>query len=467
MEEVGPNRWCIPLKHIHDLSLEQFSILGIPIPTPLQVSVRAQGIPGRSPIKLIVEVYDPPRGRLEGVVKRIGPFYFPPDGSPPILVSNSLFSLFRLAEESREECDVQTDFAFLGEVRKLGRKLGSRMEGILEREEYHFPEKVQLEVEEVDPEHLELKPKLEGEELPDVSSERLLEQPNRRVHSIQKDGGRRQRVILSEDVRAGIRGIAQKRSIAGEDVPRFIENPDSFLPVGIDLEDFSNRVKGLKTVVYNSRPYLHLNQKGVGWFEGIPGVKLESIVDDGADSSSTQPSLSTEEFERLVQEAEKSGREYVRIGDGWVKIDSERSRRFLDTVSRLQPDSSGRILLPTQGVLDIYENLEGLEFELPPLEDLGLQIEWDALPDVPVSASFKGELKPFQLIGYRWMANLDQKGTGGLLADEMGLCKTVQVIAHMLRLAEQDRLSPSLVVAPKTILENWAREISPFCTILQ
>jgi SNF2 family DNA or RNA helicase len=65
-------------------------------------------------------------------------------------------------------------------------------------------------------------------------------------------------------------------------------------------------------------------------------------------------------------------------------------------------------------------------------------------------------------VGYRWLAFLLDKQTGGLLADDMGLGKTVQVIAHMGRLAEENRLRPSLVVCPKTIIENWQRELRRF-----
>jgi SNF2 family DNA or RNA helicase len=44
----------------------------------------------------------------------------------------------------------------------------------------------------------------------------------------------------------------------------------------------------------------------------------------------------------------------------------------------------------------------------------------------------------------------------------MGLGKTVQVIAHMLRLKDSGTLGPHLVVVPKTLVENWGREIRKF-----
>jgi len=51
---------------------------------------------------------------------------------------------------------------------------------------------------------------------------------------------------------------------------------------------------------------------------------------------------------------------------------------------------------------------------------------------------------------------------GGLLADEMGLGKTIQVIAHFLKHKEMNNNDTHLVVAPKTLIPNWAREIKRF-----
>jgi superfamily II DNA or RNA helicase len=460
-EQKGPNYWCIPFESIHDLSPEQLTILGLPTPTPLRISVRVLGIPGSSPIELAIEVHDFEGSRFEGVVGRSGPFYLPADESGPILITNSLYLLFRLGSEYRGEGDQQETLAFLGNVKRLARRAGAHLEGILEREEYYFPEGVRVNLKEARPDHLELKPELAGDGIPSISPQDLISKSNRRVHSVVEKGGKRQRIVLTQKVRDAVQGISRNQSITGQNVPRFLENPEGFLPEGIDLEDFSERVKGLKTVVYNSRPYLHLHQKSVGWFEGIPGIRLDPII-GGGQKGQKPPDLSTADYEDLVRRAEETGDEYVQVEDGWLKVDADRGRSFLDKIQSLEPQDEGRVLLPTRGVLDIYENLEDLEFELPPLQDLGLQIEWEELPTTPVPSSFQGELKPYQLLGFHWIAHLDQTGTGGLLADEMGLGKTVQVIAHMARLSEENRLSPCLIVAPKTILENWAREIIRF-----
>ena len=134
----------------------------------------------------------------------------------------------------------------------------------------------------------------------------------------------------------------------------------------------------------------------------------------------------------------------------------------LDQLAEYDESNSGQSRIPHRAILDIYENLEALEFDLPPAEQLNLQFSVEELPSPEVSVSFKGVLKGYQQDGYRWLAYLDEKGTGGLLADEMGLGKTVQVIAHMARLADEGRLRPSLIVCPKTLITNWGAEIRRF-----
>jgi len=82
-------------------------------------------------------------------------------------------------------------------------------------------------------------------------------------------------------------------------------------------------------------------------------------------------------------------------------------------------------------------------------------------------ASFRGELRPYQREGLAWLEFLRELSLGGCLADDMGLGKTVQVIAHLEELRAAGRLdAPALVVAPRSVLENWLREIARFAPAL-
>ena len=83
-------------------------------------------------------------------------------------------------------------------------------------------------------------------------------------------------------------------------------------------------------------------------------------------------------------------------------------------------------------------------------------------------ASLHGTLRPYQKVGVGWLHFLSSLGLGACLADDMGLGKTIQVLALLLVLQNQRRQGqgaaprPSLLVAPASLLANWASEIARF-----
>ena len=94
------------------------------------------------------------------------------------------------------------------------------------------------------------------------------------------------------------------------------------------------------------------------------------------------------------------------------------------------------------------EEMTSFRYEAPP-------------PAVPV-------LKQYQTVGYQWLMMLDHLQMGGILADEMGLGKTVETIAAIERVnALEKNCAPSLIVAPTSLVFNWAREFERFAPELK
>jgi superfamily II DNA or RNA helicase len=93
-----------------------------------------------------------------------------------------------------------------------------------------------------------------------------------------------------------------------------------------------------------------------------------------------------------------------------------------------------------------------------------------ATPPQPVAlpCGLRATLRPYQAEGVAFLQRVREAGLGGVLADEMGLGKTLQTIAHVCLEHEQGRLTaPVLVVAPTTLVGNWAREIARFAPALR
>ncbi|MDJ0789225.1 MAG: SNF2-related protein [Myxococcota bacterium] len=72
----------------------------------------------------------------------------------------------------------------------------------------------------------------------------------------------------------------------------------------------------------------------------------------------------------------------------------------------------------------------------------------------PLPADLQAELRAYQRRGVDWLRFLGDAELGALLADDMGLGKTLQALCAL--------EPPALVVAPTSVLGNWAAELSRF-----
>ncbi len=102
---------------------------------------------------------------------------------------------------------------------------------------------------------------------------------------------------------------------------------------------------------------------------------------------------------------------------------------------------------------------------------------------LPLPASLNAELRPYQREGFNWLSFLYKHSLGGVLADDMGLGKTVQALALMCAAKElaaaaaggstsdagaaadasqPAAVAPFLVVAPTSVVGNWAAEAARF-----
>lgn len=77
-------------------------------------------------------------------------------------------------------------------------------------------------------------------------------------------------------------------------------------------------------------------------------------------------------------------------------------------------------------------------------------------------SGLKIQLMPHQVLGVHWMIQQEKKPAcqGGILGDQMGLGKTVQTIATMVKNPSDDRTCrTTLIVVPLPLIQQWKAEI--------
>lgn len=86
-----------------------------------------------------------------------------------------------------------------------------------------------------------------------------------------------------------------------------------------------------------------------------------------------------------------------------------------------------------------------------------------SIDEEETKALVSATLYPYQSVGFSWMKYVTDQDCGCILGDEMGLGKTLQVIT-LIASRKGVSNSPSLIVMPVSLLENWRREFEKFTT---
>ena len=179
--------------------------------------------------------------------------------------------------------------------------------------------------------------------------------------------------------------------------------------------------------------------------------------------------------------AESDGLALVR--GRWVEVDRERLKRMIEHFGEVERTAAETGL--TFG--EAMRMLAGAN--VPAGEDTGdVEPDWaqvvagpwlaetlkglcshQGLQQIDAGAALNGTLRPYQQVGLRWLYLLAKLGLGACLADDMGLGKTIQVLSLLLVLKSQENGSrqPSLLVAPASLLANWAAELDRFTPSLK
>ena len=196
--------------------------------------------------------------------------------------------------------------------------------------------------------------------------------------------------------------------------------------------------------------------------EGAQGFSLATLLQFQWEATLDGERLTDDELTALAE----ATRPLIRLRGRWLRVDPallqrlrRRTPQRLTGMEALAAALSGRIVVEDEVVE--FAATGGLQDVATLLSNVAAARDTET---VTPPRRLTAILRPYQLRGLRWLAEMTDLGLGGCLADDMGLGKTVQLIAlHLLRHERRgDSAGPALVVCPTSLLGNWEREIERF-----
>ena len=188
-------------------------------------------------------------------------------------------------------------------------------------------------------------------------------------------------------------------------------------------------------------------------------IALDDILDFSYEIAIGNEKISLEEFNKLVENS--TG--LVKYKNKYVLIDKEESKKIFEQIAKANLKSLSRMEL-------IHASMSGqlYQYDFDYDSAFARVIQDFTKPvDVAPPVDLKGELRPYQMTGLKWLWTNISKGFGVCMADDMGLGKTIQVISLILKMKEEKSLDkPVLVICPTTLIGNWMKELQMFAPSL-
>ena len=199
---------------------------------------------------------------------------------------------------------------------------------------------------------------------------------------------------------------------------------------------------------------------------------MDALLDFSMEVTLDGERLSAAEINTLMQ-----GMEGLQLIRGrWVEVDRKKLGRVLERFQAIEQSATENGLpfaeamrLMAGASLDdaaLAEDADWEQLSAGPwlAEALRGMRQPEGLARIDPGPELKASLRPYQQAGVRWLYLLTRLGLGACLADDMGLGKTIQVLALLLVLKRehQGAARPSLLIAPASLLANWAAEAERF-----
>ncbi|MGH8000571.1 MAG: SNF2-related protein, partial [Brasilonema sp.] len=236
---------------------------------------------------------------------------------------------------------------------------------------------------------------------------------------------------------------------------------------------------------------------------------LDSLVEYQYELAIGEGAVTPQEWQQLIN----SKAPLVHFRGQWMELDRDKMQQFLEFWQSHADEKSEMTMLEfLQRSAEVGEEWE-FEYDQFLSETMAKLQDKSRLEPISELPQLQGNLREYQKRGVSWLQYLERLGLNGCLADDMGLGKSVQVIARLvqereeadvsgasrrlgaggageageageaggeitssLRLASPSRgaaqaltssLMPTLLIAPTSVVGNWQKEIAKFAPHLK
>ncbi|MBO9205012.1 MULTISPECIES: DEAD/DEAH box helicase [Niastella] len=217
---------------------------------------------------------------------------------------------------------------------------------------------------------------------------------------------------------------------------------------GITIYGF-NKLKGNRLNSHRAKVSIKVTS-GLNWFS----------TDIKVGFGNQQASLSR------LQHAVRNKNKYVQLGDGTLGILPEQWIEKLADYFTSGEIIDNNLITPKINFSEVKKLYEEQMLDTSVKRELSLYTEKIAtnttIQEVEVPDEFHGSLRHYQHQGLNWLNFIDDYNFGGILADDMGLGKSIQIIAFILLQRNKTTQNTNLLVVPTSLLFNWQEEVQKF-----
>jgi SNF2 family DNA or RNA helicase len=232
----------------------------------------------------------------------------------------------------------------------------------------------------------------------------------------------------------------------------FFQAFDRIKNEGIEVLGFNQLTK----IKYNpNRAKINIKaSSGVDWFD----LKIQVTFGDQVVSL------------KDIRKAIFNKQHYVKLGDGTLGIlPQDWLEKYANVLKIGQLDGDKLKLSDRQFSLieEMYQEIDNHTVLQKHYEKKQRLKQFENIKDIELPKETVADLRDYQKSGFNWINFLDEFQWGGILADDMGLGKTLQAITFLQKTINGEPNKPNLVVVPKSLVFNWAKELEKFAPTIK